>query len=469
MAAQLKAVSGDRPAATGKLPPQALEAEQSLLGGLLLESRKWDEVADEVGRDDFYHQNHRLIFAAIAGLEGDSQPVDIVTVCEWLQNRGELEKVGGLAYVSTLANNTPGPANIVAYAKIIREQAIFRELLAAANDITTMVYDHSGKKAAQVLDSAQQRVVEISEATARGERGFSTLDELVDQSVDRIEELSQSDDPVTGIPTGFADIDDLTAGLQRGELVVVAGRPSMGKTAFALNIAEYIAIAKELPVAVFSMEMPGAQLAQRMLASISSTDFQKLRKGQLDARDWENVIRESGKLKRAPMFVDDSAGLNAKDVRARTRRLWRGNNKKLGLVVVDYIQLMQSEDNFETRATEIAGITRDLKLLAMELEVPVMALSQLNRGVESRPNKRPMMADLRESGAIEQDADVIFFLYRDEVYNAESEDAGKAEVIVGKQRNGPIGVKKLAFLGQFIRFENLAPEYAGEYAGEYGG
>ena len=449
-------------AAPAKLPPQALEAEQSLLGGLLLDNRKWDEIVDAVKAADFYHHNHRLIFEAIHGLQGAGDPADIVTASEWLETQGHLEKVGGRAYISTLANNTPGTANILTYARIVREQAILRALIAAANDISGNAYAPRGKTPKEVLDDAQKRVLEISEGDNRGRDGFTELRELITRSTDRVEELSKSDEAVTGVPTGFADLDEKTSGLQRGDLIIVAGRPSMGKTAFALNIAEYAAIERQLPVAVFSMEMPGEQLAMRMLASMGRIDSNKLRTGRLKDADWPSLSSTGGMLSQAPIFVDDSSGLSPLELRARARRLWRKNNNQLGLIIVDYLQLMELSNNTENRATEIAGITRSLKMLAKELDVPVIAVSQLNRALEQRPNKRPVMSDLRESGAIEQDADVIFFIYRDEVYNDESTEKGGAEIIIGKQRNGPIGTIKLTFFGEYTRFENRASD---EYQG----
>ncbi len=445
-------------AAPNKLPPQALEAEQSLLGGLLLDNRKWDEVIDAVAAGDFYHHNHRLIFEAIRGLQSVNDPADIVTASEWLEKQGDLVKVGGLAYISTLANNTPGTANILTYAKIVRERAILRDLIAAANDISGIAYDRRGKTPQEVLDYAQKRVLEISEGDTGDRDGFVELNQLVTSSLDRIEELFESGESITGIPTGFADLDQMTSGLQRGDLVIVAGRPSMGKTAFALNIAEYAAMKKELPVAIFSMEMPGEQLAMRMLSSMGRIDSNKLRTGRLSDADWPRLTSTSGILAKAPIFVDDSGGISPLELRARARRLWRKNDKNLGLIIVDYLQLMQSSEDNETRATEIASITRSLKMLAKELHVPVIALSQLNRALEQRPNKRPVMSDLRESGAIEQDADVIFFIYRDEVYSDESDQKGVAEVIIGKQRNGPVGMAKLTFRGEFTRFEDFAAD-----------
>ncbi len=444
-----------------KLPPQALEAEQSLLGGLLLDNRKCDEVTEEVGSKDFYSQSHRLIFNAISGLQGNGDPADVVTTSEWLENEGNLEAAGGLAYLGTLANNTPSTANIMTYAKIVRERAILRSLIGAANDISDTAYNPEGRTPREVLDRAEQLVFDISERDGRSRKGFTSIQELLSRSIDRIEELYESKEAITGIPTGFSDIDAMTSGLQPGDLVIVAGRPSMGKTSFAMNIAEYVSVEKQLPVAIFSLEMPGEQLAMRMLASLGRINSNKIRTGRLVDEDWPRLNSAVGLLDKAPMFVDDSAGLNTLDLRSRARRIARDNNN-LGLIVVDYLQLMSATETNENRATEISGITRSLKILAKELNVPVVALSQLNRSLEQRPNKRPVMSDLRESGAIEQDADVIFFIYRDEVYNEETEQKGVAEVIIGKQRNGPIGTTKLTFRGEFTRFENFASQFYGQ-------
>ncbi len=438
-----------------KLPPQALEAEQSLLGGLLLDNRRWDEVTDEVGMTDFYSQNHRLIFDAITGLQSDNDPADVVTVSEWLENNGSLENAGGLAYIGTLANNTPSTANILTYAKIVRERAILRSLISAANEIADNAYSPEGRTPREVLDHAEKLVFDISERDGRSQKGFTTIQDLLTRSIDRIEELFESNESVTGIATGFSDLDDMTSGLQRGDLIVVAGRPSMGKTSFAMNIAEYVALEKGLPVAVFSMEMPGEQLAMRMLSSIGRINSNKIRTGKLGDDDWPRLNSAVGLLDKAPMFIDDTAGLNPLDLRSRARRLLR-EHQQFGLIVIDYLQLMQSSETNENRATEISNMTRSLKMLAKELNVPVMILSQLNRSLEQRPNKRPIMSDLRESGAIEQDADVIFFVYRDEVYNEDTDQKGVAEIIIGKQRNGPIGKAKLTFRGEYTRFENFA-------------
>lgn len=444
---------------TPKLPPQALEAEQSLLGGLMLDNRRWDEVSDEVGSVDFYNQSHRLIFNAVRALQGKNEPADVITVSEWLEQNGKLEEVGGLAYVGNLASNTPSTANILNYARIVRERSILRSLISAANEISETAYTPEGKTPREVLDHAEKLVFDISEHDGRRRQGFTEIQELLTRSVYHIEELFESKESVTGMPTGFTDLDDMTAGLQRGDLVVVAGRPSMGKTAFAMTVAEHVALEKKLPVAVFSMEMSGEQLAMRLLSSVGGVNSNKVRTGRLDDADWSGITRAAKILDKAPIFVDDTAGLNPLDLSSRARRLSR-EHKDLGLVVVDYLQLMQSLESNENRATEISNITRALKMLAKELNVPVMVLSQLNRSLEQRPNKRPIMSDLRESGAIEQDADVIFFVYRDEVYNEESEQKGRAEIIIGKQRNGPIGMVPLTFLGEFTRFENYAPQDA---------
>ncbi len=446
---------------SAKLPPQALEAEQSLLGGLLLDNRHWDVVTEQVGITDFYSQNHRLIFEAIRGLQIANDPADVVTVSEWLEQNGQLDTAGGLAYVGTLANNTPSTANILTYAKIVRERAILRSLIAAANDISDAAYTPEGRTPREVLDHAEKLVFDISERDGRSRQGFTSIQDLLTLAIDRIEELFESKESVTGIPTGFTDLDDMTSGLQRGDLVVVAGRPSMGKTSFAMNIAEYVALERKLPVAVFSMEMPGEALSMRMLSSIGRINSNKIRTGRLGDDDWPRLNSAVGLLDKAPMFIDDSAGLNPLDLRSRARRLVKDHNE-LGLIVIDYLQLMQAAEGSENRATEISLMTRSLKMLAKELNVPVVVLSQLNRSLEQRPNKRPIMSDLRESGAIEQDADVILFVYRDEVYNEDSDQKGVAEIIIGKQRNGPIGTTRLTFRGEFTRFENFTSAEFGQ-------
>jgi replicative DNA helicase len=441
-----------------RIPPQSIEAEQSVLGGLLLDNTAWDRVADLVTGPDFYRADHRLIFQHIGDLMEHGKPADMLTVAESLERAGKLAEIGGQAYLGSLAANTPSAANIRRYAEIVRERAIMRSLAAVGTEIAEAAFTPMGKTAAQMLDEAEGRVFEIAEAGSRGKQGFLPIDDLVAKVVTRMDELYHSENPsdITGIPTGYADLDARTSGLQPADLIIVAGRPSMGKTAFALNIAEYVAIDFGLPVAVFSMEMSGEQVAMRMLGSLARVSQHKIRTGRVEEDDWSRVTKGLEKLQNANIFVDDSGALNPLELRARARRLYRQCGK-LGLVVVDYLQLMSaSRADSENRATELSEISRSLKALAKELNVPIVALSQLNRSVESRTDRRPMMSDLRESGAIEQDADLILFIYRDEVYHSESPDKGLAEIIIGKQRNGPIGTTKLTFLGEFTRFENYA-------------
>ena len=441
-----------------KLPPHSVEAEQSVLGGLLLEASALDKVVDLVTDDDFYRHEHRLIYRQIVHLSERAKPVDVITVAESLEIAGELDKVGGLPYLGSLAQNVPSAANI-RYGEIVRERSIMRKLAEVGADIAGSAYNPTGRDAAQLLDEAESKVFEIAEAGSRGKQGFMSMTPLLSQVVERIETLYARDNQndVTGTATGFTDLDRMTSGLQAGELIIVAGRPSMGKTAFSINIAENVALDSKLPVAIFSMEMGATQLAMRMLGSVGKLDQHDLRTGRLQDDDWGRLTHAIGKLDDAPIFIDESAALSALEVRARARRLHRQNGG-LGLIVVDYLQLMSSNAGkaSENRATEISEISRSLKALAKELHVPVVALSQLNRSLEQRPNKRPVMSDLRESGAIEQDADLILFIYRDEVYNSDSPDKGKAEIIIGKQRNGPIGKIELAFRGEYTRFDNLA-------------
>jgi len=442
-----------------KLPPHSVEAEQSVLGGLLLEASALDKIADLMTDDDFYRHEHRLIYRQIVRLSELAKPVDVITVAEALEIAGELDKVGGLPYLGNLAQNVPSAANIRRYGEIVRERSIMRKLVEVGTDIASSAYNPSGRDAAQLLDEAEGKVLKIAEAGSRGKQGFIAMPPLLTQVVERIETLygrdNQSD--VTGTATGFTDLDRMTSGLQAGDLVIVAGRPSMGKTAFSINIAENVALDSKLPVAIFSMEMGASQLAMRMLGSVGKLNQHDLRTGRLQDDDWGRLTHALGKLNDAPIHIDESAALSSMEVRARSRRLHRQNGG-LGLIVVDYIQLMSSSASkaSENRATEISEISRSLKSLAKELHVPVVALSQLNRSLEQRPNKRPVMSDLRESGAIEQDADLILFIYRDEVYNSDSPDKGKAEIIIGKQRNGPIGKVELAFRGEYTRFDNLA-------------
>ena len=440
-----------------KLPPHSVEAEQSVLGGLLLENSAWDRVADLIGESDFYRADHRVIYRAIAKLIEHGRPADVITVGEALESTKDLPSVGGLAYLSALAANTPSAANIRRYAEIVRERAILRKLAEVATEIAENAYNPMGREPSQLLDEAESRVFEIAEQGARSGVGFQDMPPLLTQVVERIDMLynreNQSD--VTGVSTGFVDLDRMTSGFQPGDLIIVAGRPSMGKTSLAMNIAEHVALESGLPIGVFSMEMGAAQLVMRMLGSVGKLDQHKLRTGRLHDEEWQKLTHAVGKLNDAPIFIDETAALNPLELRARSRRLAR-QHKKLGLIVIDYLQLMSAASEGENRATELSEISSGMKALAKELGVPVVALSQLNRSLEQRPNKRPVMSDLRESGAIEQDADVIVFIYRDEVYNPETSDKGIAEVIIGKQRNGPIGTVRLAFLGEYTRFENLA-------------
>ncbi|WP_297325033.1 replicative DNA helicase [Nitrosomonas sp.] len=440
-----------------KTPPHSIESEQSVLGGLMLDNNAWEKVADIITDSDFYRQDHRLIYHHICKLIEQNKPADVVTIAESLEISAELQTVGGLAYIGTIVQNTPSAANIKRYAEIVRERSIMRNLAQVGVQITDSAYNPAGRSAANLLDEAEAKVFEIAEEGARGKEGFMDIQPLLKQVVERIELLYSQDNPsnVTGIASGFHDLDQKTSGFQPGDLIIVAGRPSMGKTAFSLNIAEHVALELHKPVAVFSMEMGGAQLAMRMLGSVGKLDQHKVRTGRLDDQDWPRLTHALGKLNEAPIFIDESAALNALELRARARRLYRQHGE-LGLIVVDYLQLMSSSSQGENRATEISEISRALKGLAKELKVPVIALSQLNRSLEQRPNKRPVMSDLRESGAIEQDADVILFIYRDEVYNPDSPDKGIAEIIIGKQRNGPIGKVDLTFLGEYTRFESYA-------------
>ncbi len=440
-----------------KLPPHSIEAEQSLLGGLMLDNAAWDRIADQVNETDFYRDDHRRIFRHIARLIEAGRPADIVTVFESLEKSSESEQAGGMAYLGEIANSTPSAANIKRYAEIVRERAILRKLVTVGDEIAASALNPLGREAKQLLDEAEKKVFEIKDAGSRTTEGFIPIQPLLGKVVDRIQELYDRDNPsdITGIPTGFTDLDHKTSGLQPGDMVIVAGRPSMGKTAFALNMAEHVALVAGLPVAIFSMEMPGTQLAMRFLSSVGKLDAHRVRTGKLNDDEWQRMTYALGKLHEAPIHIDETPALNATELRARARRLYRQCGK-LGLIVVDYLQLMSSVGQGENRATEISEISRSIKALAKELHVPVVALSQLSRNVEGRPNKRPVMSDLRESGAIEQDADVILFIYRDEVYNPDSPDKGSAEIIIGKQRNGPIGTVKLTFLGEHTRFENFA-------------
>ena len=442
-----------------KVPPHSIEAEQSILGGLLIDNKAIDRIAGQISASDFYRNDHRIIFTHISKLIDNNDPADIVTVAESLEQNAELTKVGGVAYLGLVAENTPTSSNILGYAKIVRERSIMRNLVEVGSDIVESAFSPQGKDAQQLLDESESKIFQIADAGTSEKLGFIDIKELLPKAAQRIDDLYQLDDPngVTGVPSGYSDLDQKTAGLQPGDLIIIAGRPSMGKTSLALNIAEHVGMEVGLPVAIFSMEMGAAQLTMRLLGSVGKLDQHKMRIGQLEDEDWPKLTNALGVLNEAPIFIDEGSALNSYEVRARARRLHRQQGK-LGLIVIDYIQLMSSanEQSNENRATEVSEISRSLKALAKELNVPVVALSQLNRSVESRPDKRPMMSDLRESGAIEQDADVIMFIYRDEVYNPETAEKGVAEILLSKQRNGPTGTVKLTFLGQYTRFENYA-------------
>jgi replicative DNA helicase len=437
-----------------RVPPHSIEAEQSVLGGLLLDSSRWDDIAEILIADDFYRKDHRLIFSAISGLVNSSMPADVITVQEYLDNSGELAKAGGLAYLDELTRNTPSAANISAYARIVQEHAILRNLLGTVNDISKTIFQPEGRNPHQVLEFAEQEIYAISDQGARRGSGFDSVGNLLTSAIDRIQELFDSGSELTGLATGFTDLDKMTTGLQNSDLIIIAGRPSMGKTSLAMNIAENAALDSRKPVAIFSMEMSGEQLVRRMLTSLGRINAQRVRTGALQEEDWSRLMSAVNLLADTKIYIDDTPGLSPTEIRARCRRLASKHDDGLGLVIIDYLQLMSLGESSENRATELSMITRSLKALAKEINAPVIALSQLNRGLEQRTDKRPVMSDLRESGSIEQDADLIMFIYRDEVYNKESENKGIAEIIVGKQRNGPTGTVRLTFFGEYTKFEN---------------
>jgi replicative DNA helicase len=443
-----------------RMPPHSVEAEQAVLGGLMLDSNAWDAVADIVSAADFYRRDHRLIFEAVAEVVERRGPCDAVTVSEHLERKGLSDETGGLAYLGTLARDTPSAANVRSYAEIVRERAILRQLIAAGGEIASSALESSGRTATELVDEAERRVFEIAERGTRSRTGFQSVKEILPATVDRLDSLHQNPGQLTGVATGFTDLDRMTTGLQPGDLVVIAGRPSMGKTTLAVNIAENAAIGKGVPTAVFSMEMSAEQLTLRMISSLGRVNQGHLRTGRCSDEDWSRINGAIAQLSEAPLFVDETPALTPTEIRARARRLKR--EKGLGLIVVDYLQLMQVSGTKENRATEISEISRGLKALGKELQVPVIALSQLNRSVEQRTEKRPVMSDLRESGAIEQDADVIMMIYREEVYEPNTTRKGIADIIIAKQRNGPVGEVHLTFLGEYTRFENLVAESYGE-------
>ena len=454
----------DRQVAQLRIPPHSLEAESSVLGGLLLDNSAWDRVGDLLSDSDFYRYEHRLVYTAVSTLVNANRAADVITVFENLQSQGKAEEIGGLAYLNSLAQYVPSAANIRRYAEIVRERAILRKLVSVSDEIATSALNTNGRPVPNILDEAEQKIFNIGEEGSRMRQGFQSMGNLVVELLDRVEEMSQNPNDITGVPTGFFDLDRMTSGMQAGDLIVLAARPSMGKTALAINIAENVALKEGLPVAVFSMEMGASQLAIRIVGSIGRIDQGRLRTGKLQDEEWPRLAEAVERLRTVSLSIDETPGLTPSELRASARRLAR-NCGKLGLVVVDYLQLMSgsSGSDGDNRATELGEISRGLKMLAKELQCPVIALSQLNRGVEQRTDKRPMMSDLRESGAIEQDADVIMFIYRDDYYNKDSKEPGVAEIIIGKQRNGPTGTVKLTFLKNLTRFESLASGLSDDY------
>ncbi|MDR3386423.1 MAG: replicative DNA helicase [Rudaea sp.] len=442
-----------------RVPPHSIDAEQAVLGGLMLDERAWERIADKLEESDFYRKDHRLIYRAIGELSNKNMPCDAVTLGEWFDSNGLAEMVGGSNYVIQLANSTPSAANIVAYAEIVREKSVLRQLIDAGTEIAGDGFQPEGRSTQEILEGAEQKVFRIAESGARGRKGFVAMRTAVKEAFQILHQRYESKGSVTGLATGFTDLDEMTAGLQASDLIIVAARPSMGKTALAVNMAEYAAIKAKKSVAIFSMEMSSSQLAFRLISSLGRINQQHLRTGDIQEEEWPRVTAAITLLSDAKIFIDDTPALSPAELRARARRLKREHD--LGLIVIDYLQLMQVPGNKENRATEISEISRGLKALAKELNIPVIALSQLNRSLEQRTDKRPVMSDLRESGAIEQDADVILFIYRDEVYDKDSPKKGTAEIIVGKQRNGPIGVVNLTFLGQYTKFENFSSDHSG--------
>jgi len=438
-----------------KLPPHSVEAEKSVLGGLMLDNQAWDRLVGRVNVADFYRQDHRLIFIALSELANKNQPFDVITIAENLKAQGELENAGGELNLFDLAKNTPTTANIVAYADIVRERSVLRQLLATTHEIAESAYHPEGRDSQTLLNEAETKIFKIAEQVEQGD-GPVDLSTLLAQATEKIDTLYHSDQTITGLATGFSDLDDMTSGLQKGELIIIAGRPSMGKTVFVMNVATHAAIQGDLPILVFSLEMPGDALAMRMMSALGRVDQHKVRSGKLADDDWPRITSAISMLSNAQMFIDDTPGLSPAEMRGRARRVARAQGQ-LGLIVIDYLQLMQLPGKQENRNVEVSEISRALKALAKEMKCPVLCAAQLNRSLEQRADKRPVMSDLRESGAIEQDADVIGFIYRDEVYNENTPDKGVAEILIAKHRNGPIGKFKLAFMGQYTLFENYTP------------
>jgi replicative DNA helicase len=436
-------------------PPHSAEAEQSIIGGLMLDNQVWDKISSKLCEEDFYRTEHRLLYRAITGLVKQNKPFDVVTLLDTLKSTDDLDDAGGETYLFELANNTPSVANVSAYADIVREKSVQRQLIKVAGEIADSAYNPEGRPVHELLDTAETKVFAIAEQTG-GDNGPENIKSILVKAVEKIDNLYHNGDAITGLATGLSDLDELTSGLQPSDLIIVAGRPSMGKTTLVMNMAEHAAIQSTKIVLVFSMEMPSDSLAMRMMSSLGRIDQHRIRTGKLGDEDWPRVTSAVHMLSEAPLFIDDTPALSPSEMRARCRRLAKEHGP-LGLVVVDYLQLMQVPGyKGDNRTAEISEISRSLKALAKELQVPVVALSQLNRSLEQRQDKRPVMSDLRESGAIEQDADLICFIYRDEVYNEDSPDKGVAEIIIAKQRNGPIGRVRVAFLGKYTRFEDLA-------------
>ncbi len=457
-----RTASGSSALATLKVPPSSIEAEQAVIGGLMLDNSEWDNVSDLIIAEDFYRPEHQIIYRVMFQQSEDNRPIDVVTLGEALDRLHKLENAGGIDYLGELAGNARGTVNIRAYAEIVRERAILRKLIRVANEVIDSGYSPGGRTAADVLDEAEKKIFEIGDDRPR-DGSPRPINPILHHVVERIDELSGMDGALTGVTTGYSDLDNMTNGWQNSDLIIVAGRPSMGKTAFSMNLVENALQNSNRPVLVFSLEMPAESLVIRMLSSLGRVDQNLLRTGQLQEDDWPKLTAAVAQLKDRPLLIDDSPGLSPMEMRSRARRVKREQGD-LGMIVVDYLQLMQIKGSSENRVGEISEISRSLKLLAREFECPVIALSQLNRSLEQRPNKRPVMSDLRESGAIEQDADVIIFIYRDEVYHEDSADKGTAEIIIGKQRNGPIGTVRLAFIGKHTRFENFVrPRYDESY------
>ena len=468
MASQRQIQSPDQKTEQVSIPPYSTEAEQAVLGGIMLSNQYWDGIAERVIAEDFYTFAHKAIFQTMEELMRNQTPIDLITLDQALKAKGISDSVGGFAYLADLSNNTPNAINILAYAEIVREKAILRELIAVGNRIAENSYSPKGKDIKMVLDEAEREVFAIAEKRSSSTEGPQNVLSVLESTIARIETLGklENHNGVTGVTTGFVELDKKTAGLQPSDLIIVAARPSMGKTTFAMNLCENAAMASDKPVLVFSLEMPAEQIMMRMIASLARVDQTKIRTGQnLDETEWSKIASVFGMFKQKNnLYIDDSSGLTPTELRSRARRVYR-ENVDLSMIMVDYLQLMRAPAFSDNRTLEIAEISRSLKALAKELEVPVIALSQLNRTLEQRADKRPVNSDLRESGSIEQDADLIMFIYRDEVYNDNSEDKGVAEIIIGKQRNGPIGRVRLAFNGQFSRFDNLAEQR--EYRDDY--